>query len=211
MKKDHLSPNHIFVYLSFHSNNAASGLEQSGRNAGVTNLSGQVNDHAGRGNSLGRQASNSTTTRDLVVETLTRNLKRAANNFNEIAMGEDALEGISLAILNDSSKQVPIGHATSVAEDIVFLIKHNLKSSSICEKGIIAIKLLCRYGDDVSTSCDYNIARFGAVGACDIVAQALITHRPEVSLAEQACLAIRNLALKPENSVKLGSACACEV
>lgn len=123
---------------------------------------------------------------------------------------ERALDAIPRYINNDPERHFLLGTEVGVVINVLSLLRQNITSKSVCFKGLTAIRLLCRYGPNYSTTCEETVQLLVGAGACEAVVNSMQAFAVVPAVAEAGCWAIRNLAANnDDNKEKLGRAGAC--
>lgn len=138
------------------------------------------------------------------VEDAASSLRYAVDKIQETVLAERILEALPDIIGDDEVKRSALCGMEGIPKLLLSLVKFNMRSVRICEKGIAAVRLMCRLRPGVEVArVDDNTAVFSAAGACEVVIQALRTHISNPNVLQEALQTVINLTKYKENISKL--------
>lgn len=131
-------------------------------------------------------------------------LRYAVDKIQDTLLAERILEALPDIIGGDEEKRAALCGMEGIPKLLLSLVKFNMKSGRICEKGMAAVRLMCKLREGVEAArVDDSTAVFSAVGACEVVMQALRAHVSNTNVTHEALHAIVNLSKYKENISKL--------
>lgn len=85
-------------------------------------------------------------------------------------------------------------------------------STSVCEKVLKTMALMCRPHDDNKASASLENAKaFGIADGAAAIAKTLLKHVNESTVLETACDAVRSMCVLPSNRTRFGDAGVCDI
>ena len=103
---------------------------------------------------------------------------------------------------------------SEVAPVVVSALTDFGSNSTVCEKALWVIAVLCRHSDDDKLSVSYENAKaLGNAGACELIAYilSLPKYADDLRVSEIAFDCIRSLCCLESNRARFASAQACEI
>jgi hypothetical protein len=96
----------------------------------------------------------------------------------------DALDAVLKAIGEDKKRLVAMGAADGAIKNVLILLETYECCVPACEKGLLAVAKLCRYGSTKATQSSHNVKALGNAGACELVTRVMARHMYDSTVAE---------------------------
>eukprot|EP01041_Mallomonas_annulata_P000452 gene452-819_t len=144
--------------------------------------------------------------RDVRIVTITDvilGLRQVLNLPNEIEFVSRVLDSIPIIINKDKINHKLLGTTDGVLDAIILILKKNISDENICMKVLIALKILCRYDVEVSSSCEDTIAMLSSMNVSETVMNCIQQHLVIPTVVEEGFWVIRNISTNSINKYQL--------